>query len=100
MIVSFYFKKVSNPNNKVLLHWAAEHPRRKQESILMMYDIQPLKYELRQPETDTSTEYWPSGKINLINILINKFTLKTYEKMDIFMVFINASYSLLTIILL
>ncbi|GIY97886.1 glycine receptor subunit alpha-1 [Caerostris extrusa] len=54
---------LSNPDRKVLLHWAEEAvpPYRKTQSIVFTNDIQPLKYNLLPPSSYKTTEQWTAG---------------------------------------
>ncbi|GIX78558.1 glycine receptor subunit alphaZ1 [Caerostris darwini] len=59
----FDSRRVSNPDRKVLLHWAEEAvpPYRKTQSIVFTNDIQPLKYNLLPPSSYKTTEEWTAG---------------------------------------
>lgn len=69
-----FFHKVGNSDKKVLLHWSEEHHVWRKQSIILMYKLQPLKYELEEPETYKSTEYWTIGKFD-IKIYLKDFLL-------------------------
>ncbi|GFY53959.1 glutamate-gated chloride channel [Trichonephila inaurata madagascariensis] len=54
---------LSNPDHKVMLHWAEEArpPFRKSKSIRFTNDIQPLKYNLLPPQAYKAREVWTAG---------------------------------------
>ncbi|PRD33900.1 UNVERIFIED_CONTAM: hypothetical protein NCL1_16242 [Trichonephila clavipes] len=57
-------EEMSNPDHKVMLHWAEEArpPFRKSKSIRFTNDIQPLKYNLLPPQAYKAREVWTAGK--------------------------------------
>lgn len=64
---------MSNPDSKLKLHWL-EELEQESENIVMMYDINLLKYSLQKPKTWKTTEVWSDGKnkIYTIHILLKR----------------------------
>lgn len=56
-----YFLPVSNPDDRVQLHWVEELEIENEENIAVMTDIRLLKYTLETPKPSVSSEIWNDG---------------------------------------